>query len=54
MSDTQSVYWTEIDSGMADGHPVEILMKECGCTKERAIDLLIVSYTLEIPESYVY
>ncbi|KAL6904371.1 P-loop containing nucleoside triphosphate hydrolase protein [Trichoderma evansii] len=42
MSDTQSVYWTEINSDMEDGHPVEILMKECGCTRERAINLLSI------------
>lgn len=54
MSDTQSVYWTEINSDTDDGNPVEILMKECGCTRERAIDLLSVIYTLEIPGLYFY
>ncbi|KAL7971787.1 P-loop containing nucleoside triphosphate hydrolase protein [Trichoderma sp. SZMC 28014] len=40
MSDTQSIYWTELDPAVEDSHPIRTLMKECGCTRQRAIDLL--------------
>lgn len=53
MSDTQSVYWMELSSDVEDSYPIRTLMKECGCTRQRAIDLLSVNYTL-IPKSYVY
>ncbi|KAM0511188.1 hypothetical protein ACHAPE_010139 [Trichoderma viride] len=42
MSDTQSIYWTEMDSAVEDSHPIRALMKECGCTRQRAIDLLSI------------
>lgn len=40
MSDTQSVYWMEINSAVQDSYPIKILMEESGCTRQRAIDLL--------------
>lgn len=54
MSDTQSIYWTELDPAVEDSHPIRTLMKECGCTRQRAIDLLNVSHAPKIPKSYIY
>lgn len=52
MSDTQSNFWMDIGPDQPDRHLVEILMKDCNCTKERAITLLKVqeAETKTLPE----
>ncbi|KAL7925147.1 P-loop containing nucleoside triphosphate hydrolase protein [Trichoderma austrokoningii] len=42
MSNTQSIYWTQMDPAVEDSHPIRTLMKECGCTRQRAIDILSI------------
>ncbi|KAL6873091.1 P-loop containing nucleoside triphosphate hydrolase protein [Trichoderma novae-zelandiae] len=40
MSDTQSVFWMDVELGMLEEDRVQALVKDCGCTRRRAITLL--------------